>query len=316
MSSAFLPSDRWGRNLTSYTSDTKKRENATSFLSLSALGCVAVIVVAVATSYVFPTVGEPLISSAGHLFEEMQGLREENALLKAHLRRLTQAQERLMEGEEERVGNSNQTRRDELSSMRRLLSDTASLLIEEEEEEQEAAHEMPPAPVQATVLPPSLPPATAGFPVGGILPSTPVKGVATPASANSEIAAMLQAKSQPAPSGVEPASEPKITILEALQQIPVVGSVVTVGAGMAEGVSEITVRAARRLLWADGEEDRMPGRYYARHKTPKKHFVRGAATGWRKSFRKESRKIAKQAKVRHRGYRQRQGSFYHKPKRL
>ena len=48
-----------------------------------------------------PTVGEPLLASAGQLSEDLQGLRQQNALLRAHLRRLSQAQEVLLQSESE-----------------------------------------------------------------------------------------------------------------------------------------------------------------------------------------------------------------------
>ena len=66
-SSAFLPSDRWGRNMTGYTSETKQREEAAGVLSSGAVGCTLLVLSAVCYAYAFPTVGENVIDGAASL---------------------------------------------------------------------------------------------------------------------------------------------------------------------------------------------------------------------------------------------------------
>lgn len=123
MSNEFLPSDRWGKHLTDYTSDTKKREQYTNVLWLGAWGCAALVLSALAYIWLFPTYGHPLMSSASHLLEELQGLREQNALLRAHLVRLARTQEEILG-----KGISPQHNQTVVTTMRKLLAETTDVL--------------------------------------------------------------------------------------------------------------------------------------------------------------------------------------------
>jgi len=149
-SDAFLPSDRWGRNLTSYTSDTKKREEVASVVSGGAMGCALLVGAALAYAYFFPTMGADLVDTASRLSDEMAGLRQENALLKAHLRRLAKAQEELLPHHKP---SPNGVRREALTSMRRLLMDTESFLQDEPEQRASSAGVRPGSAQEAKLFP-------------------------------------------------------------------------------------------------------------------------------------------------------------------
>jgi len=68
-----------------------------------------------------------LLDSAGRMAEEMQGLRQQNALLRAHLERLVHVHEQRLRNENQEDGQANSSDAETLSSTRKLLASTASL---------------------------------------------------------------------------------------------------------------------------------------------------------------------------------------------
>jgi len=274
MSSAFLPSDRWGKNLSQYTSDTKKREYVTSVVSIGALGCAAVIFASLAFAWLFPSVGEPLLASAGQLSEDLQGLRQQNALLRAHLRRLSQAQEVLLQSESEERARTNQTHAEVVNNMRRLLSHSTSLLDEEITADV--------APVHTANTPGTLEDSSDASSKQPLDPLQDDLGMASSMHPGSVRPRNMQPTSK-----AQTGAEDWVQI--AMLPVGAVTSLIQLGQGMAHGVREISHDAWHLIFSSEGPK-------YQRRKT-NLDKRRSTPTSWRKRAAKQAKKQKQHEKI-------------------
>lgn len=285
MSLAFLPSDRWGKNLSQYTSDTKKREYFTSIVSIGALGCAAFIFASVAFAWLFPSVGEPLLASAGQLSEDVQGLRQQNALLRAHLQRLSQAQEVLLQSESEERGRTNHTHVLVVNNLRRLLLHSSSLLEEEAVSDGAGLHPPTHGLFQDLHAPSSKQPLEPLQDDLGMASSLPRWGGG--AGGHPRLGGSRQ------PRNMQPASQAQSSTEEwmhtAMRTLGAASRLVPLLQGMAHGIREIA-----RDAWdlAFGSE----GLHYLKRKSNSVK-TRSTPTAWRKKAAKQAKKQKQHQKV-------------------
>jgi len=300
-STAFLPSDRWGRNLTSYTSETKRKEEAAGVLSSGALGCTLLMLAAVCYAYAYPTVGQGILEGASSLADEMQGLRQENALLKAHLRRMAASQKALISGEDGHAAEKSGVRSEARASMRRLLMDTESLLQQQEEEA--PLGEDPQASSEGGGLYPE-PAEEEGNDVH--VAGRTFEGVSSPSVGAPKVGRGAAATSSDAPDGEDSAARGEGSSNQAVQAITGLWGVCQ---GMYTGVKAVSYNAYQALVVGRTRGDR--SELTPRHKL--NHKKRGTGTGWRI---KEKRDVKKVAKKRRAGRSARNGHHRRNPRRL
>jgi len=169
-------------------SDTKQREQNSSLLSLGVAGAAAIISLAIACTWLYPSYAHLLDSSVSAA--EMRELREQNALLRAHLARLAHHHETLL-GHQAK-GSAADTNSTGSITMRRLLSETTALLSEaeiaaafsddspEEALENIAAH-LEDGNSEALLEPGAVPHGDVAAPSGEVTPS--IQGTGTPQAA-------------------------------------------------------------------------------------------------------------------------------------
>lgn len=254
--------------MTGYTSETKQREEAAGVLSSGAVGCTLLVLSAVCYAYAFPTVGENVIDGAASLMDEMQGLKQENALLKAHLRRLAESQKQLF-AEDSPVTDKTGARSEARASMRRLLMDTESLLQRQDEEDASEGGLLQPEPAEEEA---------SDLHVAG-------RTFQSVSSQQAEAPKVGQRAMSDAAQPEEGAREGGNAVMQAVIDLW------SVCQGMYTGVKAVSYNAYQAIVIGRTRADG-----YVPHRQ-RKHRKPGTGTGWRKKEKKEVQKAIRKRKT-------------------